>query len=154
MFQKLIDTLKAIPAVGVVQEVNYKAGGVLSRIYQPMCILVNYDGIEQVIALTRSVMLKAIGRAVKYKLMTGHPVIELGVFAKQTYTTKDCVGPRKIDVWTVKIQRDKVSYVVALRPHELRDAVAYGLKVSAQVNCRSSKFKRLVRKIGLFIFDR
>ena len=154
MFKKLIDVLKAIPAVGVVRVVNYKAGGILTRIYQPMCVLVNYDGIEQVISLNRSVMLNAISRVVKHKLATGHPDIELGVFSHQTYTTKDCIGSRRIDVWTVKILRDGVSYVIALRPNELRDVVAYGLKVSEQVKCRSSKFMRLVRKIGLFIFDR
>ena len=151
MIKRLIEKLRAIPVLGVIKVVKYTASGVVKRTYLPRCVLVNYPaGSRQVFAITQSVWLSALNRAVQYQLTRGNR--ELGVVVKRSYETQSGGRPTTSEAYVVKVQDGNEKVTLAFLPSEVQNVVDYGLKVSKQVNFHVGWFKRLIRRVGLFLF--
>ena len=153
LLERIRALLRDIPALGVARRLAYKAKGAVENVYNPICFLISYDGISQVIALNPSAWKKAIQNGVDHKLVDNHPNKKFGKFVRRQYTYKQ--GSKEItqEIWCCLVEACYVKYVVALRPAELQKAIEYGLKVSDQhPKFRASWIKELIRKVGLFIF--
>lgn len=153
LLERIRALLRAIPALGVAKRLAYKAKGVVENVYNPICFLISYDGISQVIALNPSSWKKAIQNGIDHKLIDSHPKDMFGKFIKRQYTYMQ--GSKEVtqEVWCCRVESYCVEYIVALRPSELQKAIEYGLKVSEQhPKFRASWIKELIRKVGLFIF--
>lgn len=157
MIKRIIAKLRAIPALGVVRNLTYKAKGVVERVYQPYCFLINYDGINQLIALSKSAWLGAMDTAVKRcsKVIQRKKSYEVGKFFKCHY---DIVRGTKItthEVWSCKILfDDDAELILSLSPSELKKAIEYGLKVSEQnPKFRIRPFMSLIRKFFMWLLN-
>ena len=153
MFNKLIEKLRAIPAVGIVRQVTYFGAGATRREYSPLCFLVDYDGVEQVMSVASSSMAAFKKRSIEKGLIDSHPTTKLGKLVKRQYTNKRGSYEQVVNCWTVLVKQDRCSYVLTLSDGDLRNGISYGLKLSQQLKCRASWFARLIRAVGLFIFD-
>lgn len=154
MLRKLLDkihnALKAIPALGVVRSMDYVAKGVVERTYKPFCVLVDYSAIEQVIALNQSDWDAAVARALKYRFT--NKVWDRGVMVPRSYRVFYGNRVEERDAYTVKVEKDGEIVFLTFRPGDLKQAIDYGLKVSARHRFRVGKFKKFIRKVGLSMF--
>lgn len=155
MFEKIIEKLRAIPTLGVARTLNYVANGVVERSYAPICVLVDYGGINQVFAFNKDTWKDAIQRGIDRQMIDNHPNKELGRVVQREYINNFKNRPPVHQaVYAVQVAYDKCEYVLILLPSDTKRAVEYGLKVSKQHKFHANWFMRLIRKIGLAILDR
>ena len=156
MIKRIIAKLRAIPALGVVRNLTYKAKGVVERVYQPYCFLINYDGINQLIALSRSSWLDAMNTAVKRcpKVIQNKRSFDVGKFFKCHYDTIRGTKITTHEVWSCKVMLDDSELILTFSPSELTKAIEYGLKVSAQnPKFRIRPFMSLIRKFFMWLLN-
>ena len=148
MFEKLVAKLRAIPALGVARFIEHYSEGVVPRLYQYKAVLVNYDGIEQVLAFTDREWTTFQDNAFENNLKCKTSA----VVVKQSYMTKIGNKTTPYDSYVVKVEYMGYPITLAMRPCDLKKAVDHGLKVSVKNKFRVGWFKKLIRKIGLAIF--
>jgi len=153
MFEKLVSKLRAIPALGVIKEIEHLAGGVVPRLYLYKAVLVNYDGIEQVLAFTPSEWDDCISRSDKHGFTASAASKELfATVEKITYTANIRKKLTTCDAYLLKVIHEGIYYYLMMRPSDLKQAVDLGIRAERMTKMRCGKFKKFIRKIGLFIF--
>ena len=151
LLERLYAKLRAIPALGVCKKLTYEAAGVVKRVYNPLCFLISYDGIDQLIALNQYTWDHAVKHAMERNLTNKHLKDRLGKFSKNQYEVKQGSRTVTYDAWCCLVENGGCKFVLALSPSELKCAIEYGLKVSEQnPKFRINWFKSLIRKIGLW----
>ena len=158
LLEKIIAKLRAIPALGVVRNLTYKAKGVVERIYQPYCFFINYDGINQLVALPKSAWLKAIDMAAKHcsKAIQRKKSFTVGKFFKCSYDTVQGTRVTTHEVWSCKVLVGECDeLILTFSASELTKAIEYGLKVSEQnPKFRINWFTSYIRKFGMWLLYR